>query len=262
MNKKENLPDVSFSDCDGIRSLHLGGTPWIQGSMCMGSPLHIELEYVQRMMVWLLFVEGIEDASDHEAPQLLAQHHAMQLGLGAASCTKFCHQKLKMQTTSIEINPKVIAATRLWFRLGNDDEKLQVICADAGLEIQREKWHNSVDALQIDVYDQAAAGPVLDGLEFYRYCKNTLSHSGALTVNLFGRSANFERSINALVQVFGADCVWAFKPTREGNAIILANKTPQHPKRSLFLARAQAIEKHWGLPSSKWLRTFKVLSGV
>src|SRR5450830_1639790 len=50
------LPEVNFSDWDGVRSLHLG-TEWIQGTMLMDAPYDIELEYVQRMMAWLLFTD-------------------------------------------------------------------------------------------------------------------------------------------------------------------------------------------------------------
>ena len=50
-----DLPEVSVSDDGEVRHLHLG-TPWIQGSMRVAAPFDIELEYVQRMMAWLLFV--------------------------------------------------------------------------------------------------------------------------------------------------------------------------------------------------------------
>ena len=36
-----------------MRYLHLG-TPWVQGAMRIDEPLAIELEYVRRMMVWML----------------------------------------------------------------------------------------------------------------------------------------------------------------------------------------------------------------
>jgi spermidine synthase len=52
----EELPEVNFSDYNGVRCLHLG-TEWVQGSMKLDDPYEIELEYVQRMMAWLLFVE-------------------------------------------------------------------------------------------------------------------------------------------------------------------------------------------------------------
>jgi hypothetical protein len=53
---KMDLPEVNFSDYGDVRALHLG-TPWIQGTMRMDQPYDIDLEYVQRMMAWLLFVQ-------------------------------------------------------------------------------------------------------------------------------------------------------------------------------------------------------------
>ena len=73
------LPDVNTSEAGGVRALHLG-SEWIQGTMRIDAPFDIELEYVQRMMAWLLFVP----------PSSVAGRHAMQLGLGAGAITKFC----------------------------------------------------------------------------------------------------------------------------------------------------------------------------
>ena len=58
MSRKKSieLPEVNFSEDGDIRYLHLA-TEWIQGSMLIDKPYDIELEYVQRMMAWLLFVE-------------------------------------------------------------------------------------------------------------------------------------------------------------------------------------------------------------
>jgi spermidine synthase len=51
--------------------------------------------------------------------------------------------------------------------------------------------------------------------------------------------------------------VWAFRPTREGNTIVLALRTPQRPDRATLAERAETIETRWGLPARKWLRVFK-----
>ena len=241
-----NLPEVNFSDWGDIRYLHLG-TEWVQGSMKLDAPFEIELEYVQRMMAWLLFVE----------PASLASRHAMQLGLGAATLTKFSRKTLRMRTTAIELNPQVVAACRGWFKLPADDLKLSVVIADAGAEIRKPRWHGTVDALQVDLYDHEAAAPVLDSEDFYADCRGLLTEDGAMTVNLFGRSSSYARSLEKIVQVFGADAVWSFKPTREGNTVVLAQRTPQHPKRPLLAERAQTIQTRWGLPAPKWLRVFK-----
>ena len=245
---KPALPEVNFSDWGDIRYLHLG-TEWIQGSMKMDAPFEIELEYVQRMMAWLLFVD----------PAGVAKRHAMQLGLGAATLTKFSRKQLRMRTTAVEINPQVIAACRGWFKLPADDARLRVVLADAGTEIRDPRWHATVDALQVDLYDHEAAAPVLDGADFYADCRALLTEEGAMTGNLFGRSSSYEHSLEKIAAAFGAEAVWAFKPTREGNTVVLAQRTPTRPRRDLLAGRAEAIQTRWGLPAAKWLRVFKPL---
>jgi spermidine synthase len=113
------------------------------------------------------------------------------------------------------------------------------------------------DALQVDLYDHEAAAPVLDSPDFYADCRAALTDDGCLTVNLFGRDASYERSLQSICAAFGADAVWAFKPTREGNTVVLAQRTPSRPKRSLLMERAEVIKAQWGLPADKWVRVFK-----
>ena len=242
------LPEVNFSDWGDVRYLHLG-TEWVQGSMKLDAPFEIELEYVQRMMAWLLFVEAAS----------VRGRHAMQLGLGAASLTKFCRKTLGMRTTAIELNPQVVAACRGWFKLPADDARLQVVVADASTEIRKPQWQGTVDSLQVDLYDHEAAAPVLDSEAFYADCRALLTDDGCMTVNLFGRSSSYERSLEKIAAAFGEDALWAFRPTREGNTVVLAQRTPSRPKRPVLADRAQSIQTRWGLPAPKWLRVFKAL---
>jgi spermidine synthase len=243
------LPEVTISEDSEVRFLHLG-TEWIQGSMLLDAPFDIELDYVQRMMGWLLFV----------APDTVPQRRAMQLGLGSAAATKFCFKKLRMATTAIEINPQVLAVCRTWFKLPADTARLKVVLADAAEAIRRAEYTGTIDAMQVDLYDHEAAAPVLDSPSFYADCRSALSDEGCMTVNLFGRDASYERSVESIVAAFGADAVWAFKPTREGNAIVLAQRTASRPSRMELLARAEVIQERWGLPAVKWLRIFKPVS--
>ena len=240
------LPEVNMSEMGGVRFLHLG-TEWVQGSMELAKPFDIELEYVQRMMAWLLFVP---------LPSV-PKRHAMQLGLGAAALTKFCFKKLRMHTTAIEINPQVVAACRAWFKLPADTARLQVVLGDAAEVAAHSAWAGRIDALQVDLYDHEAAAPVLDSAEFYQHCRQLLTDEGAMTVNLFGRDASFDRSLAHIVQAFGAEAVWCFRPTLEGNTVVLALRTPQHPTRMDLLAQAEAVQANCGLPATKWLRVFK-----
>lgn len=238
--------DVLFSDDGPVRHLHLDSI-WIQGSMQMDAPLVLVHPYIQRMMAWLLFVD----------PDTVAARQAMQLGLGAGSLTKFCAKVLRMSTTAVEINPKVLAACRNFFKLPPDGARLQVILADAAQEIQDPRWRGRVDALQVDLYDRDAAAPVLDSPSFYADCRRLLTPDGCLTVNLFGRDSSYARSVGHLAQAFGADAIWPFKATREGNTVVLAQRTPGRPARAILQERAARIEERWGLPANQWVRVLR-----
>jgi spermidine synthase len=243
------LPEVNFSEEGPVRHLHLG-SEWIQGSMLVDAPHVLVHEYIQRMMAWLLFVD----------PETVARRTAVQLGLGAGSLTKFCARELHLKnTTAIELNPQVLHACRGWFRLPADNARMQVVLADAAQEIRQPRWQAAVDALQVDLYDEDAAAPVLDSEGFYADCRKVLSEDGTMTVNLFGHRSRFNQSVDKMAAAFGRDALWAFKPTREGNTVVLAQRTATRPPRATLAARAEVIKNQWGLPADKWLSALKPL---
>jgi spermidine synthase len=240
-------PEVNFSEEGPIRHLHLG-SEWIQGSMLVDAPTELVHEYIQRMMAGLLFID----------PASIPQRQALQLGLGAASLTKFCHKELRLKnTTAIELNPQVLHACKGWFNLPADNPRMQVVLADAAQEIKKPRWLGAVDLLHVDLYDEEAAAPVLDSPDFYADCRATLTDEGSMTVNLFGRSSSFQKSVDKIAAAFGMDAIWAFKATREGNTVVLAQRTPSRPKASVLSERAERIRSAWGLPADKWVRAFK-----
>ena len=218
--------------------------------MLLDAPTVLVHEYIQRMMAWLLFVD----------PATVPKRQAMQLGLGAGSLTKHCHKVLRMKTCAIELNPQVILACRGWFKLPADNGRLQVVKADASVEIQNPKWWGTVDALQVDLYDDEAAAPVLDSEAFYADCRRLLTDEGCMTVNLFGRTSSFQKSVDKMTAAFGREAIWAFKATREGNTVVLAQRTPSRPKRAELVARADIIQTQWGLPANQWVRILKPIA--
>src|SRR5262247_3099483 len=96
-SRTAKLPEATISEIDGVRYLHLD-TPWVQGAMHIRRPRTVVLEYVQRMLAWMLW----------RPQEALSEGHAVQLGLGAAAITRFTHRTLHMRTTAVELNPAVI----------------------------------------------------------------------------------------------------------------------------------------------------------
>jgi spermidine synthase len=251
----DELAPATISEADGVRYLHLG-TPWVQGAMRIRKPHTLELEYIQRMMVWTLMRE----------PADLTKGHAVQLGLGSGAITRFCHRNMKMKTTVVELNPTVIGVCKLWFHLPDDDARLTVLNMDAGRYVADSANAEAADVLNVDLYDHEAASPVLDDEVFYANCHRLLADGGVMTVNLFGRDASFARSARLIAQAFGPDNVRSIQPTKEGNTVVLAVKAPAgerlaFPDRSTLAARAENIETRFGLPAKKWLRMIRQLPG-
>ncbi len=199
------------------------------------------------MMAWLMLID----------PSTAAKRQALQLGLGAGSLTKFCALEMGMRSTAIELNPQVLHACRGWFHLPMDNPRMKVVLADAAQEIRQKRWQGVVDALHVDLYDHEAAAPVLDSPDFYADCRRTLTQDGCMTVNLFGRSSSFERSVERIASAFGRDAIWAFKATRQGNTVVLAQRTASRPARAIWAARGDYIQEQWGLPARQWVRVFK-----
>ena len=249
MKKNTAAPELApatVSEHAGVRYLHLG-TPWVQGAMRIRKPQAIELEYVQRMMAWMLLRPEKE----------LSHGHAVQLGLGAGAITRFCHGTMRMKTTVVELNDTVIGVCRLWFHLSHDSARLKVIEGDAAAYVADATRAESAQVLCVDLYDHEAASPVLDSAAFYRDCHRLLADGGVMSVNLFGRDASFPRSAGRIAAVFGAAQVRSLQPTKEGNTVVLAVKNAEIPDRETLAARAQNVETRFKLPARKWLRMIR-----
>jgi spermidine synthase len=243
-----DLAPATVSEFEGVRYLHLG-TPWVQGAMRVRKPLAIELEYVQRMMVWLLLREPAE----------LSTGLAVQLGLGAGAITRFTHGVLKMKTIAVELNYTVIGVCRAFFNLPDNNSRLQVLQMDAAAFVADSAHIDTVQALCVDLYDHDAASPMLDSEDFYRQCHGLLVEGGVMTVNLFGRDTSFEQSASRIAAAFVDGLVFSMQPTKEGNTIVVAMKGGVLPDRETLAQRAENLDTRFKLPAKKWLRMMRPL---
>ena len=251
-SRRQDQPELApatISEADGVRYLHLG-TPWVQGAMRIRRSLALELEYIQRMMAWMLLRPSAE----------LTHGHAVQLGLGAAAITRFCHSTLRMRCTAVELNPSVIDACRMWFRLPADSARFATLQMNAAAFVADPARIESVQVLCVDLYDHDAASPVLDSEDFYRGCHRVLADGGVMSVNLFGRDASFERSAARIAAAFGAERVWSLQPTKDGNTVVVACKQSALPGRDQLASRADNIEQRFNLPAKRWLHMIRPLA--
>lgn len=235
------LPPATVSEDQYLRYLHLG-SDWIQGAMQLRDPDMIALEYVQQMMMWLLFMP--------------APRHIVQLGLGSAALTKFCYRHLPAaRVTAIELNPAVIDTCRAQFALPPDDARLSVRQADAFAFVSDPANHGSVDVLQVDLYDHEARGPVFDSDAFYRACAACLTPQGIMTMNLFGEGPCYARNLNAMQPAFDA-LAW-LTSSEDRNVVIIAFREAPVIDFNALYRRASAIKRELQLPATQWVDGLK-----
>lgn len=245
MSRKPVLPAVTFSETGGVRSLHFG-TEWIQGSMRLSRPEALELEYARQMMGWLLFL----DPAAHARPPFAVA----QLGLGTGALTKFCHRQFPAaKVTAVELNPAVIVAARSMFLLPPDNARLRVLQMDAWDFVRDPDNAGALDALQIDLYDATARGPVLDSLAFYKACRACLRAPGVLTINLFGDHDSYARNIERLRKAFDGR-VLVLPEVHDGNVVALAfNGPPLSVGLARLRERAAQVKAQTGLNAASWV---------
>ncbi len=121
--------------------------------------------------------------------------------------------------------------------------------------------HGTIGALQIDVYDATARGPVLDSVAFYRAVRACLTPAGVVTVNLFGDHPSFVRNMKRLGEAFDGR-VFALPEVHDGNRIALAFSGPAIDVPFATLKqRAKLIEDKLGLPARKWIKGMRESTG-
>ncbi len=199
---------IDISEEAGVRYLHFGSL-WIQGAMRIARPWHLELDYTKEMMASLLLRE------DSQFPR-----RVLLIGLGAASLTKFLYRNYPLaKLTVVEIEPRVVAAARQFFKLPDDPKRLNIVIADGAQFIAGND--KSYDLILVDGFDEDARPGELDTLPFYQMCRARLNDNGVMAVNLLGRSRGHTASLERLREAFDTRAL-AFPSCDSGNVIALA----------------------------------------
>lgn len=192
----------------GVRTLHFG-SEWIQGAMRIARPWNLELDYTKEMMASLLLRE------ESRFPR-----RVLLIGLGAASLTKFLYRNRPLaRLTVVEIEPRVVAAARQFFKLPEDPKRLNIVIDDGAQFVANHD--KNYDLILVDGFDGNARPGELDSLPFYQLCRARLNDNGIMAVNLLGDSRGFKDSLERIGEAFDGRAL-AFPSCDSGNVIAFA----------------------------------------
>jgi spermidine synthase len=231
--------NIDISEEAGVRYLHFGSS-WVQGAMRIARPFALELDYTRELMVPLLL-------HGDEWPRKV-----LQVGLGAASVTKFLWRyRPQAKLTVVEIDPRVEAAARQFFKLPDDPARIDIRHGD-GADFMV-KSRQRFDLILVDGFDADARPGQLDTLPFYLDCRARLADDGLLCVNLLSRRKDFGKSVKRLEEAFDEHAI-AFPSCDSGNAIALARTgTGETPTLEELKAAATHLKEETGLNLSPTL---------
>ncbi|HUW51316.1 MAG TPA: polyamine aminopropyltransferase [Sulfuricella sp.] len=235
---------VDVSECDGIRSLHLGSKT-VQSSMRVSAPDELELAYTRSMMSFLLF--------NPEPVRFL------MVGLGGGSLAKFVYHRMPAaHTTAVELNPQVVAAARAYFKLPPEDERFEVVVAEGGQYVADHP--GSADVLMVDGFDGVGLVDQLSSQRFFDDCAAALSERGVLAVNLWGSDKNFDVYRQRIETSF--DGLTLCLPTeKHGNIVVFGfERSSGNPRWDDLRQRARELESAYGLEFLKFVENLRVLN--
>src|SRR5882724_1733456 len=110
---------IRINEERGVRYLQFN-PHWIQGAMRLSQPWSLELDYTREMMMALLL------HPDRGWPRSV-----LQVGLGAASITRFLHRNFPgTKLEVVELDPEVILNAWQFFRLPEESARLKIEIGD------------------------------------------------------------------------------------------------------------------------------------
>ena len=177
--------------------------------MRIARPWSLELEYTREMMMPLAL------RGEREWPG-----NVLQIGLGSASLTKFLYRhRPQSRITVVEIEPEVVAAARQFFKLPEDCARLRIELGDGHDYLGAER--RRFDLILVDGFDARGRSGMLDTLPFYLNCRERLTASGMMALNLLTRRKGVTASVERLRGAF-EDRVLVLAPSEPGNTVALA----------------------------------------
>lgn len=158
----------------------------VQSEMDLRRPHALILDYTRAMMAFALFVPAPRDI--------------LMVGLGGGSLAKYCYRYFPhARITVVELREDVIAL-RDQFMVPPDDERFQVIHADA---IDYVGQHpGSADVILVDAFNEIGLPAAVATARFYGACRKALRDGGVLVKNVFSYDPAYRPILARLGLIF------------------------------------------------------------
>ena len=202
----------------------------VQSAMKIDSPDELLCGYTSAMLAFLLTTPD---------PQ-----HILMVGLGGGSIVKFCYRHLpRCRFTVLEIDADVIAL-REQFMIPADDDRLEIIQADAVSYMEQHSL--SVDIILLDGFDINGLVEELNTKTFYANCQSALKPSGILVTNMWGKRKELVCLLTELRSLF-QQRVWWCRSLDSYNLLVFSFKEEALTFAIDMSIQAQTLDEKFSL---------------
>ena len=197
---------IRINEERGVRYLQFD-PHWIQGAMRLSSPWSLELDYTREMMMALLLRRKRGWPGS-----------VLQIGLGAASITKFLYRYLpKTKLDVVEIDPEVVLNAWQFFEMPQESARLKIEIADGYQYVATTR--KRFDLILVDGFDANGRAGKLHSLPFYRLCRARLAGDGLMVTNLLSHTRE-KPDADPIRKAF--DDRVLMLPPRDANTVVIA----------------------------------------
>jgi spermidine synthase len=201
------MSSIRINEEDGVRYLQFD-SHWIQGAMRLARPWALELDYTREMMMALVM-----------RPDPGWPRSVLQIGLGAASITRFLHRNLpKTKLEVVEIDPEVVLNAWQFFRLPEESPRLRIEVGEGYRYMATSR--RRFDLILVDGFDAKGRAGALHTLPFYDLCRTRLNDGGMMVTNLLSRRTHVKANADPIRKAFD-DRVLVLPPC-DANTVVVA----------------------------------------
>ncbi len=204
----------------------------IQSACDLSAPQRLCLPYSRMMMGAFLF---------QPTPQRF-----LILGLGGGDMVRYLHHSLpRCHITAVDIDAVTIDIARRYFAL--PESRVDIVCGDAGAFVSCDN-RTEVDTLFVDLYIPRQPPPLLYDAPFFSHCRDCLSRSGVMVLNVITEDAGqFREIVRQVRERFDYRCVCAKVPGHSNVIIFAFNREPAQTLRADLLATARQLSQRYEL---------------
>ncbi|MFO6422687.1 spermidine synthase [Motilimonas sp. KMU-193] len=221
---------------DGIRKLSFGPGDE-QSRQNNQSPALPEHEYIQAMLVSLLFVQP---------------KRALVLGLGGGCLVTALHHSVAgIKITAVELRSTVIELAKRFFRLPQG-KKITLVNDDANHYLTQP--NKKVDLLYADIYHATGVDETQLSDVFLQSCNTHLKQQGYLVLNCWHEHSESQQFATNLRQHF---CHLYGCHVSSGNWIVFASNSPQPLVLAQLKSQAAQLKQTSDIDLTRFLSQFK-----